>query len=69
MQKYITNDCFWAEYDGPAKVFYDSLNAIERTRSTMNDEQLRRAITQLKTGLAPDGYSQLCDRKSTDSFQ
>lgn len=69
MNKYIYNDCFWANYDGPCKVYSDSIEAINRVRSNMTDAQLRRALTQLKTGLVPDGYSQLCDRKASNTFQ
>ena len=47
----------------------DSINAIERRREHMTDEQLRKAYAELQTGLGPDIYSQLCDRKASDNFQ
>ena len=47
----------------------DSINAIERNREHMTDEQLRKAYAELQTGLGPDIYSQLCDRKASDNFQ
>ena len=69
MSKLVNNDCYWADNDHPLKVFSDSLDAIERTKHTMTPEQLRNAVTQMKTGLAPDGASQLCDRKASGNFQ
>lgn len=66
---YRQPDCYWAEGDMPDKVISDSVKAIEGNKANMTSEQQKRAYTQLKLGSAPDGYSQLCDRKSSDSFQ
>ena len=59
----------WETHDNQDKVIVDSINAIERRREHMTDEQLRKAYTELQTGLGPDIYSQLCDRKASDNFQ
>lgn len=59
----------WETHDNQDKVVVDSINAIERRREHMTDEQLRKAYTELQTGLDPDIYSQLCDRKASDNFQ
>ena len=51
-------------------IYYNEVNnAIERRREHMTDEQLRKAYAELQTGLGPDIYSQLCDRKASDNFQ
>lgn len=63
------NDCYWDIHDMPKKVYKDSMHAIEANKGHMTPEQVRNAVTQTMTGLAPDGYSQLCDRLSTKSFQ
>ena len=59
----------WETHDNQDKVIVDSINAIERRREHMTDEQLRKAYAELQTGLGPDIYSQLCDRKASDNFQ
>ena len=59
----------WETHDNQDKVIVDSINAIERRREHMTDEQLRKAYTELQTGLGPDIYSQLCDRMASDYFQ
>ena len=56
----------WESHDNQDKVIVDSINAIERNREHMTDEQLRKAYAELQTGLGPDIYSQLCDRKASD---
>ena len=56
----------WETHDNQDKVILDSINAIERNREHMTDEQLRKAYAELQTGLGPDIYSQLCDRKARD---
>lgn len=53
----------------PEKVYHDSMRAIDANKDHMTPEQVRTAVTQTMTGLAPDGYSQLCDRLATRSFQ
>ncbi len=58
----------WETHDNQDKVILDSINAIERRREHMTDEQLRKNA-ELQTGLGPDIYSQLCDRKASDNFQ
>ena len=63
------NNNNWETHDNQDKVIVDSINAIERRREHMTDEQLRKAYTELQTGLGPDIYSQLCDRKASDNFQ
>lgn len=57
----------WETHDNQDKVIVDSINAIERRREHMTDEQLKKAYTELQTGLGPDIYSQLCDRKASDN--
>ena len=57
----------WETHDNQDKVIVDSINAIERRREHMTDEQLRKAYAELQTGLGPDIYSQLCDRKASDA--
>lgn len=59
----------WETHDNQDKVILDSINAIERRREHMTDEQLRKAYAELQTGLGSDIYSQLCDRKASDNFQ
>ena len=59
----------WDTHENPATVSVDSINAIDRRREHMTDEQLRKAYAELQTGLGPDIYSQLCDRKASDNFQ
>ena len=59
----------WETRDNQDKVILDSINAIEKRREHITDEQLRKAYTELQTGLGPDIYSQLCDRKASDNFQ
>ena len=63
------NNNNWETHDNQDKVIVDSINAIERRREHMTDEQLKKAYTELQTGLGPDIYSQLCDRKASDNFQ
>ena len=41
----------WETHDNQDKVVVDSINAIERRREHMTDEQLRKAYTELQTGL------------------
>ena len=55
----------WETHDNQDKVIVDSINAIERRREHMTDEQLRKAYTELQTGLGPDIYSQLTVRQVT----
>lgn len=43
--------------------------AIRVNREHMTEEQVHRAETQLKLGVAPNEMSQLVDRLATDSFQ
>ena len=59
----------WETRDNQDKVILDSINAIEKRREHMTDEQLRKAYTELQTGLGPDIYSQLCGTqyRGTDS--
>lgn len=59
----------WDSNDNHDKVINDSINAIERRREHMTDEQVRKAYAQMQMGLGPDIYSQLCDRKAGNSFQ
>ena len=59
----------WETHDDQDKVVRDSINAINRKKEHMTDEQLRKAYTELQTGLGPDIYSQLCDRKASGNFQ
>ena len=59
----------WETHDDLDKVVHDSINAINRKKEHMTDEQLRKAYTELQTGLGPDIYSQLCDRKASGNFQ
>lgn len=63
------NDCYWDIHDMPEKVYHDSMRAIDANKDHMTPEQVRTAVTQTMTGLAPDGYNQLCDRLATKSFQ
>lgn len=63
-----SND-FWAKGDKPDKVFKDSVEAIEKNRDHMTKEQIKIAETQMKVGLKPDGYNQLCDRRASKNFQ
>lgn len=69
MKSMKINDAYWAKGDGQDKVYKDSIKAIEKNKDHMTKEQLRNAITQLKTGVAPDGYNQLCDRMASNNFQ
>lgn len=69
MNKYITNDCSWDEFDDPYKTCVDSIEAINRRLDSMTPQQFRAAVTQMKTGLAPDDYNHLCDRIASHNFQ
>ena len=59
----------WEIHDDQDKVIHDSINAIERNRENMTEEQIRIAYTELKSGLGPTMYNQLCDRKASGNFQ
>ncbi len=69
MKSMRLNDCYWAKGDGQDKVYRDSINAINKNKDHMTPEQLKNAVTQMKIGVAPDGYNQLCDRLASNSFQ
>ena len=53
----------WETHDNQDKVILDSINAIERNREHMTDEQLRKAYAELQTGLGPDIYSRSEERR------
>lgn len=59
----------WSPHDRKDKVIKDSLIAIERNRKNMSPEELKHAYAQMCFGLGPTNISQLCDRKSTNTFQ
>jgi len=59
----------WETHDDQDKVIHDSINAINRKRDQMSEEQLKKAYSEMQMGLGPDIYSQLCDRKASDNFQ